>query len=166
MPDGPVTIRLATDGDVDEVSRLLAVTWHATYDAIWGVARVTDLTTRWHAPDRLAAQTGQSGTTFLVAVDRTHILGTALARRVDDAAVMLDRLYVHPEAQGRGIGRALLDHVVTASDGASRLFLDVAPENARAIAFYERHGFAQVGLTDDCEGDDDAIPALVMCRDL
>lgn len=41
--------------------------------------------------------------------------------------------------RGRGIGKALLDHVIAASDGP--VSLKVQAPNARAQAFYAREGF-------------------------
>jgi GNAT superfamily N-acetyltransferase len=52
----------------------------------------------------------------------------------------LDQLFVSPEAQGRGIGTALLDYVKTLSPKG--LLLWCATQNASACRFYERHGFA------------------------
>lgn len=54
-------------------------------------------------------------------------------------------LYLLPEHMGRGIGRALLEHVVTElrASGFERIFLWVLEENVRARRFYERCGFRQ-----------------------
>jgi ribosomal protein S18 acetylase RimI-like enzyme len=64
-----------------------------------------------------------------------------LARNHDE----LDHLYVHPDHHGRGHGTALLTSAQAARD---RLQLWVFQRNARAIAFYEAHGFAIVASTD------------------
>ncbi len=54
--------------------------------------------------------------------------------------------FVMPKLQGRGTADALMDRIF---DNAQRcvlqLELDVAVTNTRAIAFYNRHGFAFVG---------------------
>ena len=47
--------------------------------------------------------------------------------------------------QGRGIGRALLDHLLHIADGGA-VFLEVRTDNAAAIGLYESVGFAAVGL--------------------
>jgi len=55
-------------------------------------------------------------------------------------------VYVRPEARGQGVGdallAALLDH---ARRSVLQLELGVAADNARAIAFYRRNGFAEYG---------------------
>jgi ribosomal protein S18 acetylase RimI-like enzyme len=75
-------------------------------------------------------------------------------------AVELSKMYAHPAAHGQGVAselmRATLD--VAARDGAPVVWLGVNQENARAIRFYEKHGFRIVGskrfrLGDDWEQD-------------
>ena len=51
----------------------------------------------------------------------------------------IDRLYVDPAAQGRGIGLELLDHAKALRPGG--LWLFTHQKNAGARRFYERHGF-------------------------
>lgn len=54
----------------------------------------------------------------------------------------IEGLFVWPPAQGRGIGKALLDR---AREAHGRLTLNVYRKNERAAAFYRREGFRTVG---------------------
>lgn len=51
-------------------------------------------------------------------------------------------LFVHPDTQGHGYGRALLDHVASSRP---YLELDVFEANTTGRAFYDKYGFEQVG---------------------
>lgn len=53
------------------------------------------------------------------------------------AARCLDRLYLHPDVQGQGLGSALLSHI----DDGRDLYLWLIDGNAHAQRFYRRRGF-------------------------
>jgi GNAT superfamily N-acetyltransferase len=59
---------------------------------------------------------------------------------------MLEQLYVHPDAQGQGVGTALLMKIMRLSPAGLGLW--TFQRNAAARAFYERHGFVAVEMTD------------------
>jgi len=60
--------------------------------------------------------------------------------------LQLSQLYVAEDWHGQGIAQALMDWIVETAriDGATALLLTVWEHNARAIRFYERHGFVHV----------------------
>ena len=73
-------------------------------------------------------------------------VGFHLSRTAADEAEIIS-IGVRPDARRAGIGAALL---VDAMDraraaGSAALFVEVAADNAAAIALYRRTGFAQVG---------------------
>ncbi|HXM76070.1 MAG TPA: GNAT family N-acetyltransferase, partial [Thermoanaerobaculia bacterium] len=71
---------------------------------------------------------------------------------------VLEKLYVEPDAQNRGVGTALLDQAkALRPDG---LYLWVFQKNEGARRLYERHGFRLVKLTDgvgNMEQEPDAL---------
>lgn len=62
---------------------------------------------------------------------------------------------VHPDCQGQGLGKALLERGLAYLEGtgADPIRLEVRPENPAAIHLYEKHGFRTVGRTSDSQGD-------------
>ncbi|MEI9996453.1 MAG: GNAT family N-acetyltransferase [Rhizomicrobium sp.] len=64
-------------------------------------------------------------------------------------------LYVDPDAQGLGVGRALVAHVRRIAGAPLTLKLDVP--NRRAIAFYEATGWERMTGLDDLGVDDFGI---------
>ena len=98
-----------------------------------------------------ADQFGPPTGAFLVAfleVDGGDLLPVAGAgiRRVDDATCELKRMYVAPEARGRGIARTLLEHLEDAALalGYTQLWLETGTEQPEAIALYESHGYEPI----------------------
>jgi ribosomal protein S18 acetylase RimI-like enzyme len=159
-------IRRARPGEETAVSRLLAEIWHATHDADLGRDKVTEITTKWHAPVLLRAQIGDPAKCFLVAeASDGNLVGHAMSWLDGDATVNLLRLYVLPARQGGGLGRRLLGEAIAAYPAARVLRLEVQAQNAPAIRFYERLGLRATGNTGEHGGFTD-IPALVMERPL
>jgi ribosomal protein S18 acetylase RimI-like enzyme len=77
---------------------------------------------------------------------------------------VLERLYVEPDAQNRGIGAALLGQAKKLRPAG--LYLWVFLQNTGARRFYERHGFRPVTLrfgaaADNMENEPDALYAWV-----
>ena len=87
-----------------------------------------------------------------VAVDGDRVLGwIALApysaRRVYDGVAWLS-VYVALDAQGRGVGRALVEALVEAAEDAGiwTLMAGILPENAASLALHRRAGFRRIGV--------------------
>lgn len=76
---------------------------------------------------------------------------------VDQATtVNVYALYLDPELRGQGLGRGLLDHVVSQarSAGAKLATLYVLVGNDQAVGFYERVGWEpDPGVVKECLGD-------------
>ncbi len=149
--------------DLPVVRSLLTETWHATYDHIYGVDRVRSLSANWHSLSALAAQMNQPDAAFLVATRDGTIVATSSARRDGPGRISVGRLYVLPEFQGRGIGRALLAATIAAFGSVQLVEIEVEAQNEPAIAFYERQGFSlQRSMRFD--GRDDTPNTLLMAK--
>lgn len=71
----------------------------------------------------------------------------ALRWRAND--LFLARLYLRPQAQGRGLGSAVLTHLLAQAHAIGRgVELQVLKVNTGAQRFYARHGFERVGERD------------------
>ncbi|UOO89046.1 GNAT family N-acetyltransferase [Vitreoscilla massiliensis] len=74
------------------------------------------------------------------------------------AAGNIEMLFVHPHAQGLGIGKALVSHALTHL-GADKV--DVNEQNPQATAFYQHMGFVICGRS-DTDGQGWPFPLLHM----
>lgn len=98
---------------------------------------------RSHKPDcRLVARSEPGGPV----VGWTAL--TAYSARRTYSGVAWESVYVAADARGRGVGRALLEALVLASEAAGfwTLLAGVMAENAASLALHERCGFRQVGI--------------------
>ncbi|ELY4128339.1 GNAT family N-acetyltransferase [Cronobacter malonaticus] len=87
------------------------------------------------------------GETILVAQADGHRLGFASIAENDN---FLHHLFVAPDAQGRGVGAALLEAVQARFTGTGAL--KCLEKNERALRFYARHGWVREGHGDAPEG--------------
>lgn len=87
---------------------------------------------------------------------------------VDEAEILT--LATDPAMRRQGLARTRLNDAMAqaAARGATRMFLEVAEDNAPATALYAAAGFAQVGRRPNYYVPKNAAPvaALVMQRDL
>lgn len=121
-----VSIRRAMPLDAGAVADVYLASFHATYD--FPLAHTDDQVRGWIRDVLVPA-----GGTW-VAVEGGRVVGMMTVEPGD-----LDQLYVAPDRLGRGIGRRLLEHAKERSPGGLSLY--TFQVNARARAFYERHGF-------------------------
>ncbi len=102
-----------------------------------------------HWRERLAAGVASVGDCPVVAIQRRAPVGLAWGRfdEDDDEGIHVFQMWVAPEARQGGIGRALLDAVVSWAARTERgwLELEVACDNGPARRLYERAGFVARG---------------------
>ena len=139
------TIRDASEGDLP---RILEITNEAIANttAIWSTAPATLDARRTWMRDRQAR-----GFPVLVATEGEAVLGFASYgdfRAWDGYLHTVEHsIYVAPEAQGRGLGRALLDGLVerAAAQGKHVMVAGIEATNAASIALHRRAGFEEAG---------------------
>lgn len=106
------------------------------------------------APSRAAFDAARSPELRFVATDTVteQVLGWVAASRVSDrcvdAGVVEHSVYVHPTARGRGIGTALLETLITATEkaGVWTIQSGIFPENLASLALHRLCGFEVVGV--------------------
>jgi ribosomal protein S18 acetylase RimI-like enzyme len=175
MSHSIVTIRLAAPDDADALAAFGERTFREafgpdnrpedvelyvgfTYSAERQGAVITD-------PDRITFVGESEG--VLAAFAQLRADGSTPDCVTGPAPIELLRFYVDRPWQGRGVAHELMDAVVAAarSRGAHTLWLGVWERNPRAIAFYGKHGFRDVGCQPFKLGGDDQTDR-VMARAL
>jgi GNAT superfamily N-acetyltransferase len=145
MNEAPPSLRRMTADDIDAVNALAHVVWQATYSPLISQTQIDFMLADRYAPDRLREQLDDPQHAWWVAQQNQTWVGFAHAVR-DETGCKLDKLYVHPAHQRRGIGAAL---VCAVEDWARRqqirrLWLQVNRGNTQAIRAYEKYGFRMI----------------------
>lgn len=128
-----ITLRPYAPADQEATIALWQRTWQAAYPAIDFAARVEWWRARWR--DELLPVA-----TVVIAESDGQMIGFVT---VDPKTGYLDQIVIAPEAQGGGGAQALVDEAKRISP--SGLDLHVNADNARAMRFYEKHGFTVTG---------------------
>ena len=172
-PDVPgVQIRRAQRTEVAALADLARRTWQDAFGSTLEPEDLAlELATR-RSPKYFEAALKQ--TTILVADDGGSLVGYVQFGPVDIPEVnareddrQLRRLYVDRIAQGRGLGRRLIEAALAHPElaAAGRVYLSVWEENDRALRLYESVGFRRVGMTTYSIGDKLIGEDLVLCLD-
>lgn len=130
-------LRRYQPSDEEAATALWLRTWQAAYPQIDFAARLDWWRARWRneiarAAEIVVAECGDG--------EARTIVGFVT---VDPHTLYLDQVVVAPEHWGSGMGAALLEEAKRISPHG--LDLDVNTDNARALNFYEKHGFLIVG---------------------
>jgi len=83
---------------------------------------------------------------FVVLIERGRPVAGGGVKRLDDEACELKRMYVAPEARGRGVGRELLAALedLARDHGYAIARLDTGAKQPRARRMFERAGYVSV----------------------
>ena len=128
----PFQLRPYRADDEDAAIALWLETWQHAYPTIDFAARVPWWRGRWR--DELVPNAA-----IMVAEQADALIGFVTI----DATGYLDQLVVAPDHWGSELGNTLVDEAKRLSP--DRIALLVNTDNARAIRFYERNGFAHAG---------------------
>ncbi|WP_310569108.1 GNAT family N-acetyltransferase [Gemmatimonas sp.] len=166
-PAGELTIRTATATDAEALSQFAARVFHDTFapdnDPMDMHAYLSDAFT----PEKQAAEIADATCVCLVADMAGVFAGYALLRlaapdpiasrtNAGEQSVELQRFYVDHAWHGQGIAPRLMAACVDAARtaGGATMWLGVWERNARAIRFYTKQGFADIGTQEFRLGSD------------
>lgn len=174
VPASPLDIRQATVKDADLLSRLGAALFIQTFAPLNTPEDMEAYLQTAFSPVIQAEELETPGTTCLIAwIGETPVGYAQLAETepldcvAEGHPIELVRFYVDAAWHGQGVSHALMAETLTraAAGGHDSIWLGVWEKNARAIAFYEKKGFAIVGRKDFWLGAD-LQTDLVMVRGL
>lgn len=137
-----IEIKTAKISDIPVIHRLANEIWWPTYKGVISDEQITFMLDKMYAEDSLKQQFND-GNTFLILYDNGSPKGFAAFSKTDiDKSYKLQKLYLHPDQQGKGAGKQLIEFVENAVKklGAETLILNVNRGN-KARYFYEKVGY-------------------------
>lgn len=141
----PITSVFAVaTSDAEAIAELARAVWYATYSGIISGEQIEYMLAERYTPEviRCELDSDAAGWDQIVEDGKpVAFVSYFPAERVGDLKV--DKLYVAAEAQRRGYGGALLDHVteIGRERGFRSLIIAVNKRNDQAIRAYRKHGF-------------------------
>ena len=147
-------IRLATSADVSALVELARVTFRDAYHLLDDPADIADYVAKHFTPHAFTSILNDPVSALFVVMRGPRYVGYAHVRRspvppgvTGPSPIELVRLYLQQTEIGTGLGARLMKTVL---DEARRvqcktIWLSVYDKNVRAVAFYKRFGFTNVG---------------------
>jgi [ribosomal protein S18]-alanine N-acetyltransferase len=126
-------------------------------DDISAISEIEQLSFKDPFPSYFLSQLADANpATFLVAVMNDRIVGYAVIDKWPDQEHLVS-IAVIPESRKKGVGQALLDHLIERLQTES-LKLEVRRSNKAALELYRKNGFVQSGVAHSYYTDgEDAI---------
>ena len=153
----PLTIRPATPEDAALLAPFASQAFTDTYRGLDDPQEIADYVAEHFTPAVMAGVIQDPACSTLLALageGAAQLAGYAIVRAepapdcvTGPAPLQLWRLYLGESFIGQGLGARLIAavHAEARRRGAQTLWLGVYDRNVRAVAFYQRFGFVQVG---------------------
>jgi len=150
QPQVMIEIIKATAQDLLLIRQLAEQTFHVTYLPLQPKEKVDYLFAMMYSSASLADQM-KNGQQFVLAKDEAGYQGYASyeINSKKEGVTKIHKIYILPTAQGKGVGKALMDFIakIAIQNKNQTLSLNVYRQNP-AIDFYEKIGFKKVEVVD------------------
>lgn len=144
-------LRAAGPEDADTLALIGAATFLETFAGILARDAIIGHCAANHSADAYRNYLANGAKAWLAeACEGGAPIGYALLAAPDlalaqEGDIELKRIYSLSRFHGGGLGGALMDSAIAGAAGHQRLLLGVYAHNARALAFYRKNGFADLG---------------------
>lgn len=137
--------------EITIIQEIAYKTWPRTFGNILSTAQIEYMLEMMYSTSSLTKQMQAFGHRFLLAIENGQYVGfiSYESPYKDTPQTKIHKIYILPEAQGKGVGKRLMDAVeqIAQAKGDSSLLLNVNKHN-EAEQFYARLGFELIGTED------------------
>lgn len=158
-----ITFKKAGIEDLEEVQKLAMETFYAAFASLNTEGNMKFYMDRAFSKEQLGQELTEANSIFLLAQIGGKTagylklnLGPAQTDLQDPEALEIQRIYVHPDYQNLKLGEQMVRKAISVAHerNLKYIWLGVWEKNLRAIRFYERQGFIQIGQHPFPFGDD------------
>ncbi|PSL07541.1 GNAT family N-acetyltransferase [Cecembia rubra] len=140
-----ITIKEASLSELKKVRDIALKTWPLTFANILTPEQIDYMLNWMYQLDALTQQVIKKKHIFLLAEEGDRSLGFCSyeLHAKSPSKTKIHKIYILPEAQGKGVGKKLIQEValIAKKNGDNHLFLNVNKYNQSAIDFYSKIGF-------------------------
>ncbi len=162
--------RIATTDDCSLINEIASRIWGPTYGGLMNAEQLEYMFEMMYAPANLRKAMTEGGQTFLIFSDEGEDVGYVSYETLKNHGYYLQKIYLNPLMQGKGIGRRMLElflkYLREIDPEAGRIGLNVNRENKKAIDFYRRNGFEIVSRRDHPIGNGYFMYDYILERDI
>lgn len=163
-----IEVRKAASEDYEIIRRLADRTWYHTYLSILSREQLDYMMEMMYSPAAFTEQLSLKNHHFLLASEDGIFLGFASYElNYHSETAKIHKLYVVPEAQGKGVGQKLLSVIENEAlkNSNDKIVLNVNRFN-KAINFYQKAGFEKAGEEDINIGNGYLMEDFIMRKEI
>lgn len=147
-----ITIKKATPKDIDLLQKISRETFFETYSKLNTEENMQKYLEENFALETLTTELDNSNSEFYFALRGGDVIGylklnfgASQTDLKDNKSVEIERIYVLRAFHGNNVGHRLYEKAIQVAKQikADYVWLGVWEENAKAIAFYKKHGFVE-----------------------
>ena len=141
-----IQIKTAAPEDLTHVQSIAYRTWPDTFGEILSPQQIEYMLGWFYELSHLEKQLNEGHQFFLAEEDGEKLGFTGIEVNQEPGKIKIHKIYILPTAQGKGIGKKLINKVkeVAKENNQASLLLNVNKYNKGAIDFYEYIGFVNV----------------------
>lgn len=141
----------ATTKEIPLIRQLASEIWEPTYGTILTKEQLVYMFEMMYSAKSLEEQMHKLGQDYFIVYQHEEPVGYFSIEKEDDHCYILQKIYVLPNRQGKGVGKYMIDAAITYIESinseAFTLKLYVNREN-NAVSFYTHLGFTLSGTRD------------------
>ena len=169
-----ISLRQCRMADIDELRTLSIQTYYETFAAFNTPENMEEYLNRAVDREKLRRELSDKNSMFFFLLSDEKPAGYLKVNEApsqtdvnDPASLEIERIYVSGAFQGEGLGRYLMEQAIRMAVERKKkyVWLGVWEKNEKAIRFYKRNGFCQIG-THSFDMGEDVQTDYIMRKDL